>query len=146
AADDIPLLGEKELQRHREQLARWEEKTRAIRAEMEAIAEPHRRAIIKDYVDKYPPEIQDALNKAPEERTPIEWQMVHKANQYLDLASYQYIAGDGAVEGRLKSDERAHWQKLKDELKKYADLKPADLPIGTGITDVAPASPDTHVL
>src|SRR5436305_577117 len=33
ADDDIPLVGEKELQRHREQLARWEEKTRAIRAE-----------------------------------------------------------------------------------------------------------------
>ena len=41
AADDIPLVGEKELQRHHEQLARWEEKTRAIRIEMEAIAKPH---------------------------------------------------------------------------------------------------------
>src|SRR5437870_5888238 len=133
------MVSENKLQSHHEQLARCEEKTRTIRAEMETIADPHRRAIIKDYVDKYPPEIQDALNKAPEERTPIEWQMVHKANQYLDPASYQYIAGDGAVEGRLKSDERAHWQKLKDELKKYADLKPADLPMGTGITDIAPA-------
>src|ERR1043165_8561558 len=92
AADDIPLLGGKELQRYREQRARWEEKTRAIREEMEAIAEPHRRAIIKDYVDKYPPEIQDALNRTPEERTPIQWQMVHKANQYIEPASYQYIA------------------------------------------------------
>src|SRR5436309_2539163 len=145
-ADDIPLLGEKELQRHREQLARWEEKTRAIRAEMEAIAEPHRRAIIKDYVDKYPPEIQDALNKTPEERTPIQWQMVHKANQYLEPGSYQYIAADSAVEGRLKGDQRSRWQELKDELKRFASLKPVDLPIGTGITDVAPAPPETRVL
>ncbi|PYK97876.1 MAG: hypothetical protein DME19_14690, partial [Verrucomicrobia bacterium] len=146
ADDDIPLVSQAELKRYREQLAAWKEKTRVIREEMSAIAEPHRRGIMNDYVEKYPREIQDALNKAPEERTPIEWQMVHKANQYLDPASYQYIAGDGAVEGRLKSDERAHWQKLKDELKKYADLKPADLPMGTGITDIAPASPDTHVL
>src|SRR5437867_3281373 len=146
AADDITLLGEKELQRHREQLARWEEKTRAIRIEMEAIAEPHRRAIIKDYVDKYPPEIQDALNKTPEERTPIQWQMVHKANQYLEPGSYQYIATDSAVEGRLKGDPRGRWQELKNELKTFASLKPADLPIGTGITDVAPAVPETHVL
>ena len=85
AADEIPLVPEKELKRYREQSAEWEEKTRAIREEMNALAEPHRRAIIKDYVDKYPPEIQDALNKSPEERTPIEWQMVHKANQYLEL-------------------------------------------------------------
>jgi hypothetical protein len=146
SADDIPLVSEKELQRHHEQLARWEEKTRALRAEMEAIAEPHRRAIIKDYVDKYPPEIQDALNKTPEERTPIQWQMVHKANQYLEPASYQYIAADSAVEGRLKGDSRRRWQELKDELKSFASLKPADLPIGTGIVDVAPAPPETRVL
>jgi hypothetical protein len=146
AADDIPLVGEKELQRHREQLARWEEKTRAIRSEMEAIAELHRRAIIKDYVDKYPPEIQDALNRPPEERTPFQWQMVHKANQYLDPGSYQYIAADSAVESRLKGDQRTRWQELKDELKGFASLKPEELPIGTGIVDVAPGAPETHVL
>ena len=146
ADDDIPLVSETDLKRYREQLAAWEEKTRAIREEMSALAEPHRRDIIKDYVDKYPQEIQVALEKSPDERTPIEWQMVHKANQYLDPASYQYIAADGAVEGHLKGEGRRRWQELKEQLKKYADLRPADLPIGTGITDIAPASPDTHVL
>ena len=146
AADDIPLVAEKDLKRYRDQLARWEAATRALREEMNAIAEPHRRAVIKDYVDKYPPEIQDALNKTPEERTPIEWQMVHKANQYLEPDSYQYIATDSAVEGRLKSEQKKRWQELKDELKQFASLKPAELPIGTGISDVAPAAPQTHVL
>src|SRR6266566_4960101 len=146
AADEIPLVPEKELKRYREQSAEWEEKTRAIHEEMNALAEPHRRAIIKDYVDKYPPEIQDALNKTPEERTPIQWQMVHKANQYLEPGSYQYIAADSAVEGHLKGDQRTRWQELKEELKTFASLKPADLPIGTGITDVAPAPPETRVL
>src|SRR6185437_5375089 len=146
ADDNIPLVSEKELNRHRKQLAEWEEKTRDIRDAMSAIAEPHRRAIIKDYVDKYPQEIQDALNKSAAERTPIEWQMVHKANQYLDPASYQYLAPDSAVEGRLKGAEKKRWDELKTELKKYAPLKPADLPIGTGIADVAPSPPETHVL
>src|SRR5437870_7353152 len=124
------MVSENKLQSHHEQLARCEEKTRTIRAEMDAIAEPHRRAIIKDYVDKYPPEIQDALNKTPEERTPIQWQMVHKANQYLEPGSYQYIADDSAVEGQLKGDQSSRWQELKDELKTFASLKPADLPMG----------------
>jgi len=146
AADDIPLVSEKELKRYREQLARWAEQTRAIRDEMNALAEPHRRAIIKDYVDKYPQEIQDALHKPPPERSPIEWQMVHKAKQYLEPASYQFLATDSAVEARLKGDPKQRWQELKDELKQFASLKPPDLPIGTGITDVAPAPPETHVL
>src|SRR6266516_4560373 len=72
--------------------------------------------------------------------------MVHKANQYLEPASYQYIADDTAVEGHLKGDQRSRWQELKDGLKMFASLKPADLPIGTGITDVAPAPPETRVL
>jgi hypothetical protein len=146
AADDIPLLGEKELKRWREQQALWEAKTRAIRDEMASIAQPHRRAIIKDYVDKYPQEIQDALNKTPQDRTPIEWQMVHKANQYLDPASYQYLAPDSAVEARLKGEQKEHWHELKGELQKFASLKPPELPVGTGITDVAPAPPETHIL
>jgi hypothetical protein len=146
ADDNIPLVSEKELSRHRKQLTAWEEKTRDIRDAMRAIAEPHRHAIIKDYVDKYPQEIQDALNKSAEERTPIEWQMVHKANQYLDPASYQYLAPDSAVEGRLKGAEKEHWQELKSELREFSSIKPADLPIGTGIADVAPTAPETHVL
>jgi hypothetical protein len=146
AADDIPLVSPEELNRYHDQQTRWEDKTRAVREEMNALSEPHRRALIKDYVDKYPPEIQEALNKTAGQRTPIEWQMVHKANQYLDPESYQYIANDSAVEGRLKGDTRERWQGLKEELSKYAQLKPAELPVGTGITDVAPAPPDTHVL
>src|SRR2546425_10952651 len=47
ADDDIPLVAGKELKRFRDQLAVWEEKTSAIREEMAALAEPHRRAIIK---------------------------------------------------------------------------------------------------
>src|SRR5205085_1112546 len=59
---------------------------------------------------------------------------------------YQYIATDNAVEGRLKGEQKRRWQELKDELGAYAPLKPADLPIGIGIADVAPAPPETHVL
>ena len=47
----------------------------------------------------------------------------------LEPGSYQYIATDSAVEGRLKGDQRGRWQELKNELKAFASLKPADLPI-----------------
>ena len=80
-----------------ERLAVWEEKTRAIREEMNAIEEPHRQSIIKDYVDKYPEEIQQALAKPATERTPFECQMVAKAKQYLDPNSHQYLASSSAV-------------------------------------------------
>src|SRR6185369_3412526 len=89
AADNIVLASPEEQRFYRERLAVWEEKTRAIREEMNAIEEPHRHSIIKDYVEKYPEEIQLALAKPATERTPFECQMVAKAKQYIDPNSYQ---------------------------------------------------------
>src|SRR5213075_1299268 len=60
ADDNLPLASATALADYKAKLAIWEEKTKAIREEMEKIEEPKRRELIKDYVDKYPPEIQAA--------------------------------------------------------------------------------------
>src|SRR4029077_9237338 len=49
ARDDVPLVRAEQLGEYRDRLAVWEEKTRAIREEMESIVAPHRKAIVKDY-------------------------------------------------------------------------------------------------
>ncbi|HVY69616.1 MAG TPA: DUF1549 and DUF1553 domain-containing protein [Verrucomicrobiae bacterium] len=146
ASDEIVLASADAVKQHAEKLAVWEEKTRDIRDEMEKIEAPHRAAIIKDYVDKYPDEIQAALKKDTKERTPFECQMVAKAKLYLDPASHQYIASSATVAGQLKAEEKKRWQELKAELEKFASLRPAPLPTGAGIADVADESPSTHVL
>ncbi|MBI3416064.1 MAG: DUF1553 domain-containing protein [Verrucomicrobia bacterium] len=146
AADNLVLASPTEQKAHREKLAVWEEKTRVTRDEMNAIEEPHREAIIKDYVDKYPEEIQVALRKPVKERTPFECQMVAKAKQYIDPESYQYLAPTSAIVGRLKGDQKKRWEELNDELKNSADLHPGNLPIGTGITDLSATAPGTHLL
>jgi len=93
AADDNIALADRDgMAEYNRKLAIWEEKTKEIRDELEKIAAPKRREIIKDYVDKYPPEIQDALSKPAGERSPYECQMVAKAELYLDSKSHQYIA------------------------------------------------------
>src|SRR5205823_2901409 len=63
-----------------------------------------------------------------------------------ELKQYRTQLAAWEEKTRVIREGRRRWQELKEELKKYADRKPADLPIGTGITDVAPSSPDTHVL
>src|SRR5207247_5715569 len=50
----LPLVPSSEVNRYREKLAGWEEKTHTIREEIDAIEQPKRKAIIKEYVDKYP--------------------------------------------------------------------------------------------
>jgi hypothetical protein len=63
ATDNIALSTGEAVQRYREKLAVWQEKTRAIRQQMNAFEEPKRKEIIEDYVIKYPDEIRAALAK-----------------------------------------------------------------------------------
>jgi hypothetical protein len=146
ARDDVPLIAEERLKEHREKLAVWEEKTRAIREEMESIEAPHRNAIVKDYFEKYPAEIQAILNKPEGERNPFERQMAWKAKQYLDPKSHEYIADTAAVAGKLKGDARQRWQELKKQLNEFADLHPGELPVGSAMTDIGPEAPRTFLL
>jgi len=146
AIDNAPLMPSGEIRRYREKLALWEAKTRVIRDEMNAIEEPKRAAIIKEYVDKYPEEIQAALTKPESDRSPFEALMVAKAKLYLDPESPQYLAPTKAVLAKLKGDPKKRWVELNADLGKFVELHPGKLPVGTGMTDLGLEAPKTYVL
>ena len=146
AKDDVVLTSEQEFKRYRERLALWDEKTRDIREQMEAIEAPKRRAIEHDLFEKYPAEIQLAFNKQETERTPFERQMAWKARQYLNPKSHDYVANLDAVVARIKGDEKKRWEALKAELNTFAHLHPGDLPIGSGMVDLGQEAPKTFLL
>jgi hypothetical protein len=146
AADNIPLASRAKLSEYNRRLAEWESATREIRAKMADLEKPARQEIIDDYVEKYPAEIQAALTRKPEERSPFEAQMVAKASLYINPESHQYIAKTSAVVAKLKGEKKKQWESLNDELKGFAHLHPGDLPMGTGIRDISDASPKTYVL
>ena len=146
AADQQVLLMGSELERYRARLRNWEDLTRGVREEMERMERPHRDAILRDYIEKYPENIQVALRKQPGERTSFEHQMVAKARLYLDPASHQYLAPSGACAARMKADEKARWTELRRRLDGFAPQHPGPLPIATGLTDVAEIPPPTFIL
>ena len=146
-ADDTMVLAPKaKIEQYNQKLTEWDEKTKEIRAEMAKLEEPARKAIIKEYVDKYPPEIQDVLTKAPAQRSAMDWQMFYKASLYLDPTSPQYLAPAAACAAKLKGDQKKRYDELKQELASYDSLKPADLPKCQAIIDVSENAPPTHVL
>ena len=71
AKDDIVLASADAEKIYRAKLAVWEEKTRDLRAQMDAIEAPHRKAMERDYSEKYPPDIQVILNKPAADRSPF---------------------------------------------------------------------------
>jgi hypothetical protein len=146
AADHTILASADAVAKYKQQQDVWEEKTASIREELDALEEPARVEIIKEYVDKYPDTIQAALNKPSSERTPFECQMVAKAKLYLDPESPQYIAPSKIVAGRLKGECKKRWDELQNQLQQFAELRPAELPMGTGVADLGGKSPPTFVL
>lgn len=146
ANDNIVLAPSEIVKDYERKLAIWEEKTRLIRQEMSKTEEPKRSAIIKEFFDKYPEQIQIALKKEAQARTPFERQMVAKAMLYLDPKSHQYIASSKKAGAGLKGEAKKRWRELDKELKTFDTIHPGELPIGTGINDLNTVSPKTHIL
>jgi len=146
AKDDVVLVPTAEQLRFQEKLAVWEEKTKGIREQMETLEAPKRRAIERDYFEKYPPEIQAAWNKPEGERTPFERMMVWKARQYLDPRSNDYIADQEAVMAKLKGAESNRWHELKAQLDAFAELHPGALPVASTMIDIGREAPRTFLL
>jgi hypothetical protein len=139
ADDEIPILPADSVAAYRERRARWEAETKSIREQMAAILEPRKQAMYKELFDKYPPEIQAAVNKPPVERTPYEWQMYYKAKPYLEFS-------DEAAADGLKGDAKKRYYELMEAMLNYKGLSPGPFPVGIGMHDVSGNAPPTYVL
>jgi hypothetical protein len=139
ADDEIPMISPAEIKQFKAKKAVWEEKTKDIRAQIDALLAAKKQALVKDLFDKYPPEIQAAITKAPAERSPYEWQMYYKAKPYLEI--------DNETAGKaLKGADRDKYKALAAQLKEFSDVDPGELPVGIGMRDISERAPSTHIL
>ena len=143
AKDDYALVSAAEQEEYKRKRAIWEEKTKELRAQIAKLEEPVAKAIYKENFDKYPPEIQAAVTTPPEKRDTMQWLMYHKANWLLGSGMDEDGNGVGQ---KLKGELKKQWEELRKQLAAFDDIKPKPLPIGSGITDVGPNAPATHVL
>jgi hypothetical protein len=137
--DRIVMASPQELQEYQRKLAVWEGKTRDIREEISAILAPARKQIWDDFFDKYPPEVQEAITKPAEERTPYEVQLYHQARLYIEPTQ-------DAVVKSLKGPAKERYAALAKKLEEFASLHPGDLPVGSGMRDLGGQAPPTYVL
>jgi hypothetical protein len=137
--DDILLAPPEQRERYREQLKIWDEKTKDIRAQRDALIQPKMKAMYQDAFDKFPAEIQDAVNTPPEKRNPFQWQMYYKAMPQLTV-------DEELAAKKLKGEQKEQWKTLDAELATFAPLKPPELPIAQGVTDIGRDAPKTFTL
>jgi hypothetical protein len=136
--DRASLLTGEQAIAHRRQQTEWENQTREIRAKMEAILAPVRIEKTKEGIGMFPKEAQEAIFTAPEQRTPMQWQMYYRSASRLPTVS--------ELERALRGEAKQNYADLKKELAKYDSLKPADPPIAEAMRDAGREAPPTFLL
>ena len=123
----------------RAQFQEWEQATAPIRQEMESIEDPVRRRMQKDTIDKFVPEVQEALSVEASARSPLQSQLANLAETHMDITT-------DAMVGKMSKDDRDRWTKLRDSLKELDRLKPAGSGVAMTVHDVGRTAPPTYLL
>ncbi len=143
AKDDYVLVSPAEQAEYQRRLAIWQEKTKDLRQQLAKLEEPVTKALYDESFEKYPEEIQRAVNTPPEKRDTMQWLMYHKAQWQLHYG----VDEDGNGLGqKLKGEAKKQWEALRKQLAAFDEIKPQPLPIGSGITDVGPEAPKHYLL
>ena len=136
--DDRLVGTAQELEAFRRQQQAWQEATAEIRREMAAIEAPYRKKHFEDARAKFPPDVQQAIDTAPERRTPVQRQLYALARNQLEISTAELVK-------RMAKTDRERWQALKRKLDAFDGLKPRPLPQMMTVREVA-EPPATHVL
>ncbi len=118
--------------------AKWKEAAGQVLEKIEAIESKYRTRTAKDFIVKFPDDIQEALHKPVAERSPYQHQIAELAYRQVE---YEFERLDAKIKGKDKETLDA----LRQELKQFDPLKPEPLPLALTITDVGPVAPPTVV-
>ncbi len=141
--DDIQSLSGKPLEDYKAQLAKWEEATKDIRAQQEALLKPTIDKLESDRLSGFVPATRDAITKPEAERDAYERWIYHRS--LWTMTGRTRNAVNQLKEKEPEAYEK--YQKLDAELKKFDKQKPRDPGLISTATELGHAdSPVTHVL
>jgi hypothetical protein len=138
----LPPADPAERKAYAEQKATWEEKTRAIRDEMETILEPLRKSRMMGGIKTFEDEVQAAILKDPAKRDTFERMMFHTASPRITFDEEP----DARTLRSLKGDAATRFNELKKQLAEFDAIKPRKLPEGQFMIDIGREAPPTYTL
>ena len=138
--DEIHLLTERQRAERELQQSNWEEATREIRSQMDALLEAKRADAFETQVNRRSPETREAFRKNAGKRSMYERLLFQ---QHMWQMRYH---NDARLANSLPDKDKQRYRELEAELAEFDHLKPAPLPVGMGIRELGPEAPATHVL
>lgn len=136
--DDIIGATQAEQAEYQKQLAVWEDATKAIREQIDALIKPYHDRKWKSTAEKFPLDIQACFYKPVEQRTSWEHQMAYLVTRQF------YDEGGGPLSG-LKKEDKEKYDALNKELAAFDNIKPPPLPQLTTATDFSGSPAPTIV-
>jgi hypothetical protein len=137
--DRVPVWSAEQQLEEQRKSQEWTRATAKIREEMELLRNDARQAVIDDEYFKFPDEIKNAVAKAPEQRSPFEQQLAHRAKVIKEPSLFLALP-------KLKPEKKKRYQELQAELAKFDHLYHSEPPVSAGMRDLGAVAPPTHVL
>ncbi len=137
--DEVLLMDDAEHAGYLAELAVWEEKTKAVRDEIEAMISVVRQAESDRLFTKRDDATKGSLSKPLSELTPFERQMFEKHWWQLGYTEKNLWK-------KLKGEQKERYLELQAELAQYEHLYPGEAPTGMGLKELGTQPPPTHVL
>lgn len=137
--DRIPLWSPERIAEEKRKSQDWDDATRDIRKEIEALMEEGRQTVIRGEFFKFPDLVKAAVAKPANERTPFEQQLVHRAEIISKPSDFLALL-------RLKPDQKKRLDALQKQLAGFDHLYHSEPPISSGMRDLGPVAPPTHIL
>ena len=139
ADDDAILLKGADLAAYQAKLADWDSRTKAIRAELDALVEPYAKQERDYYMPRFSAGTQEAIKTAPDQRTPYQ--------QLLAFQGTPQITHPWDTFGKkLKGDQKARFDELMAQLKSLDEIYKPKPPVAQTVMDNGSAAPSTFVL
>jgi mono/diheme cytochrome c family protein len=136
--DEVKLATPAQKAAFAEQQTKWEAATVDLRRSMDAIAEPRIQKAMRQAYEKFQEDIRAMVDKKPAERLPSDWQASYFCERQM---AYERERFDIAKTLAKVPEEKARYDALAKELKKFDHLKPAPLQDAFVATDAMNVGP-----
>jgi hypothetical protein len=137
--DDLSAATPAQRQDYQRRLAAWEEASRDNRAEMDRLLAAKRAQQRRVALEKFRPEIQQAVLTQDDKRTPYQ-------RQIALIAEKQLHGGEQNAPKLLPPDKKKRYEELERKLAAIQPPRPQPPPQVMAVTDVGLDAPPTHLL
>jgi hypothetical protein len=137
--DDRPLATPEEQAVQASVEAEHQARADRVKSRRDSIERPYLATLLKDKLDKLPPEVRQAFATDPEERSAFQEDLLKRYAKEMTVSP-------AAMGSAMTPTDRRAWASLGDEMKELARSLPPALPTASGMTDEGPKAPPVRLL